>query len=250
MAALVLLVAGTGGCTGSSQKKLGEQKKSALSVALAKRLYQDGRLQEALGQANQGIEQWRENHEAWLIRGQIHFSIREYDKAIADFDGALAQNPDIAEAWSWRAWANVEKGDLQQAENDWKQALQTSGYTTPEKIYLNLGLLYFRQGREEEALDALQRSVTVNPAYSRGHYELGKAQERGGKYTKALISYEAALGGMKDSPDLNLRLALALERAGDGSRAKVHYRRVLELAPDGPEASTAREHLQRLESVS
>jgi len=41
-----------------------------------------------------------------------------------------------------------------------------------------------------------------------------------------------------------------LERSGDGARAKEHFKRVIELAPDGPEASTAREHLKRLGTPS
>jgi len=55
---------------------------------------------------------------------------------------------------------------------------------------------------------------------------------------------------MKNSADLNLRLALALERSGEGAKAREYFKRVIEINPTGPEAATARDHLSKLESPS
>ena len=43
-----------------------------------------------------------------------------------------------------------------------------------------------------------------------------------------------------------LALAKALERAGLTAEARATYQRIIHLAPDGPEASTARQHLAGL----
>jgi tetratricopeptide (TPR) repeat protein len=249
VAGFLVAVALMAGC-GQSAKKDRREKMSRSKVAIANRLFQMGRAQEALGQANQAIEEWGKNPQAWLVRGQILFAIQEYDRAIADFTTAISHRPGYADALSWRAWARVEKGDFAAAEADWKKALEDTTSLTPEKIYLNLGKLYDRTGREEEALESLQKAVTVNPAYSRGHYELGKAREMRGNTSGAIASYQAALGGMNESSELNLRLAMILEKTGDGARAREHFQRVIELDPDGPEADTARDHLKRLDLAS
>ncbi len=237
------------GCV-SPGKKIRAEKRSGSHLALARKLMEQQRLQEAITQADMAIKESKKNADAWLVRGQVGFMRREYPQAIQDLTVALQRRPAFGEALTWRAWAYIESGDAVSAERDYKEALKDPIYTTPEKIHLNLGLLYFKEGRDAEGLESLKRSVAMNPAYARGHYELGKALEKSGDLSGSLISYQAAIGGMKDSADLNLRLALALERSGDGGRAREHFRRVIQIDPDGPEASTARDHLRRLESPS
>ena len=231
----------------SPEKRIREEKRSASHLALAQRLLEQRRTQEALGQVDLALKEWKKNPDAWLVRGQVHFSFGDYPTAIEDFSTAMEHRERFTEALSWRAWARIESGDPQGGEADYRKALEDRTYPTPEKLHLNLALLLFRNGREAEGVAELKEAVRINPAYARGHYELGKAQERGGNLTGAVISYQAALGGMKDSADLNLRLGLALEGTGEGGKAKEYFKRVIDLSPSGPEATTAREHLARLE---
>ena len=234
----------------SAQKKDLSMKRNASHVALARKLIEQNRLNEALTQTNMAIEEWGEGAEAYLLRGQVHFMLGLYSPAIEDFDGAMARQAEFTEALSWRAWARAESGDSAGAEQDWMKALADPKYPSPEKIHFNLALLYVRTGRKDDAISHLERAVANSPGYSRGHYELGKLRQEAGDFGGASRSFQAALGGMKDSPDLNLRLALVLERQGEGARAREHFKRVIELSPDGPEAELARDHLRRLDTAS
>jgi len=243
------LFAGSAACA-SSEKRISAQKRSDTHLALAQKLMEENRLPEALNQADLALEEAKKNPEAYMTRGQIEFLRTEYQRSIDDFTLALRYRPLFTEARSWRAWAYIESGSLAEAERDYREGLNDRTYLTPEKLHLNLALLLYRTGRDAEGLEELRLAVATNPSYARGHYELGKALERSGDLKSALASYEAALGGMKDSADLNLRIALALEKGGEGGRAREHFKRVLELSPDGPEALTARDHLKRLESSS
>lgn len=248
-AALLALVVLLAACT-STRKQLTQEKLSATHVALAQELYKQERMQGALRQVHLALQKWQENPEAWFVRGQVHVWIREYARAVEDFSTALQYRSGFAEYLSWRALAHVMLENPDAAERDYMEALQDTTYMTPEKIYLNLGLLEKRRGRETEGLEYLEKAVTVNPAYSRGHYELGKTHDEAGNLSKAVIAYEAALGGLRDLTDLNLRLGIVLDKMGEGHRAKQYLQRVIELAPDGPEAETARTHLQRIGSAS
>lgn len=247
--ALVLAASLAAGCV-SADKKIRAAKRSDSHVALAQKLMSENRLPEALGQADQAIAEAKKNPEAWFTRGQVEFMRGEYDRAIPDFTASIDRRADFTEARSWRAWAYVETGNFPAAEADYRQGLTDRTYFTPEKLHMNLGLLLIRMGREAEGLAELKEAVASNPAYARGHYELGKVLEQKGDLKGSLASYEAALGGMKDSADLNLRFALALEKNGNGGRAREHFKRVLEIDPNGPEAPTARDHLKRLEASS
>lgn len=247
---LAAALAFSGAACASPEKRIRSEKRSDTHLALAQKLMEDRRLQEALNQADLSLQESKKNPDAYMARGQIEFMRAEYERAIEDFTSALRHRPVFTEARSWRAWAYIETGNLAAAEEDYRQGLLDRTYLTPEKLHLNLALLLGRTGRDAEGLAELRRAVGANPAYSRGHYELGKALEKGGDLKGALASYEAALGGMKDSADLNLRLALALERNGDGGRAREHFKRVIEISPEGPEALTARDHLKRLEASS
>ena len=237
------------GCV-SAEKRIRSEKRSASHLALAEKLLEQRRSQEALAQADLALKEWKKNPDAWFVRGEINFSMGAYVAAIDDFTSAIGLRPVFTEARSWRAWARIESGDLRGAEEDYRTALQDRIYPTPEKIRLNLGLLLIRTGREEEGVAELKEAVRLNPAYARGHYEVGKVHERSGNISGAIVSYQAALGGMKDSADLNLRLALALERSGEGAKAREYFKRVIEINPTGPEAATARDHLSKLESPS
>jgi tetratricopeptide (TPR) repeat protein len=234
----------------SPQKRMRAEKRSGSHLALARKLMEQQRFQEALGQADLALHEMKKNADAWLVRGQVRFGLGDYGPAVEDFSRALELKPAMTEALSWRAWAHIESGDAARAEADYRTALKDRTYPTPEKLHLNLGMLLLKVGREAEAVREMERAVALNPAYARGHYELGKIKDRSGDTGSALVHFQAALGGMKDSADLNLRLAIALERTGDGVRAREHFKRVLELAPSGPEAATARDHLKRLDSPS
>jgi tetratricopeptide (TPR) repeat protein len=234
----------------SSGKKIRAMKLSASHVAIANKLFQQQRMQEALGQANQALQLWGKNPYAYLMRGQIYFGIREYERAIVDFTSANDLRDPFGDALNWRGWTRTEIGDMEGAEEDWNLALQDTRFLTPEKIYFNLALLYRKQGKSPQSLKNLEKAVIVNPAYARGHFELGKMREESGDSSRAIISYEAALGGMRNSADLNLRLALVLESNGEGARAREHFKRVIALSPDSPEASKAAAHLKNLDSAS
>lgn len=233
-----------------SQKRVRREKLAESHMALARKLVEQQRLPEALTQANLAIEKWSKNADAWFVRGQVNFGLALYTQAIEDFSTAMRLRNDFTDALSWRAWAAAESGDPAGAERDWMLALGDPHYPTPEKIHLNLGLLLVREGRVPEGIRHLERSVSMNPGYARGYYELGKVKQEAGDLGGATVAYEAALGGMKNSADLNLRLALALEAQGEGARAREHFKRVIELTPDGPAADLARDHLRRLEPAT
>lgn len=66
-------------------------------------------------------------------------------------------------------------------------------YQTPENAWGNLGWAYLELGQLDAALDALSRSVAIQPNFCVGHFRLGLARSKKGDYAGASAAYTRAL---------------------------------------------------------
>jgi len=96
------------------------------------------------------------------------------EEAFAQFQMALAINPDFAEPHN------------------------------------NLGVVFARQGRNEEAVAQFQKALAVNPDYAEAHYNLGNAFLRQGDAAEAISCYHRALAIKPDYIEAQNNLALVL----------------------------------------
>jgi len=60
---------------------------------------------------------------AYVNSGNSFFELGDYDRAIADYDKAIALNPQDADAYYNRGLAYYHKGDYDQAITDFNQAI-------------------------------------------------------------------------------------------------------------------------------
>ena len=93
----------------------------------------------------------------------------------------LDLDPYYSDAHNFLGAVYQEQDRLADAEREYRRALENPAYPTPEKVYLNLGLLYAEQGRHEEAIDTLRRAVEINTRYYQGHFELAALLDRAGQ---------------------------------------------------------------------
>jgi type IV pilus assembly protein PilF len=98
-------------------------------------------------------------------------------------------------------------------------------YQTPENAWGNLGWAYLESEQIAPAIDALSRSVAVQPRFCVGYYRLGLAYERAGKdraaqdaLTRALSVDDARCRGMQVAYQARSRVATRLGRQ-DESRS-------------------------------
>lgn len=91
--------------------------------------------------------------------------------ALHSFEQALAQQPDMAEAWSNLGMLHEDEGRLAQAERAYRQALafKPSLYAAS----MNLAILLMRQGCFEEAEHRFQQAIAANPHDPAGWSNLG-----------------------------------------------------------------------------
>ena len=108
----------------------------------------------------------------------------------------------------------------------------------------NLGLLHHRMGQYTEAQEAYEAALRAQPTCAEAAYNLGSLCEDLGELPASIRFYLRALELSPDYPDAHLNLAGVLGKSGRGREAARHWRRYLELDAESPWARIARSHLE------
>jgi tetratricopeptide (TPR) repeat protein len=109
--------------------------------------------------------------------------------------------------------------------------------------YTNLGNIRFRRGDEAGAEQLYRRALEIDDRQPEAHYNLGYVMLERGYASRAVTYFEAAIKADPRFADAHFNLAMAYEALSDKARARVHWKRYLELEPTGTWADIARDHL-------
>ncbi len=124
--------------------------------------------------------------------GQMREAIAEYQTAVS-----LTSDPGLlAQTYANLGGAHRALGDDDQAHKDFEQSLRFNPHQY--NAWFGLGLLAQKQGKLDEAISDLSRSVELQPT-AQEYLELGRALRQTGHIPEALDAFQQAL---KISPDL------------------------------------------------
>lgn len=163
-----------------------------------------GRLDEAFREYFEATRLDPELAEPHYNLGRLYQQWKLLDAAIAEYNAAIRLDPGMAEPHGNLGLVYVAKGQLNHALREYREAIRLDpGLPYPHN---GLGELLMKLGRNVEAVEEFRRAVELGP-----------------------------------SPEFLFNLASALESAGRGGEAIIHYRRFLETAGD--------EHRSRVDEV-
>lgn len=128
------------------------------------------------------------------------------DAALARAETALAQRPNDATLRFTRGVALLDLGRDAEAEDAFLR--MTQDFPELPEPYNNLGLLYARAGRLEDARVALETALRNDPSQRNARRNLGDVMLR-----LALQSWEAAAAATPGDPELERRIRVARELA-------------------------------------
>ena len=109
--------------------------------------------------------------------------------------------------------------------------------------YTNLGNIRFRRNDEPGAEKLYRRALELDDRQPEAHYNLGYVMLERGFASRAVTYFESAIKSDPRFADAHFNLAMAYEALTDKARARVHWKRYLELEPTGTWADIARDHL-------
>jgi Tfp pilus assembly protein PilF len=116
-------------------------------------------------------------------------------------------------AMNYKGLELMDKGDLTQAEEVFKQGLEWDMECGP--IHNNLGVLYFNQSDFYHAALEFQCAVKLMPKNAMAANNMGLVYEKAAQWDKAVEWYKTAVNLWPDSPEIMGNLARAQIKRGD-----------------------------------
>lgn len=217
-----------------------------------------GNPRKALSHALKAVEHDDENAEAAHLVALIYLDFCRRDAGDCRLEEserharqALSIRADFREARNTLGVILIHRRQYDEAIRVLTPLTQDILYETPENAWGNLGWAYLEKGSLDRAVDALQRSLALQPMFCVGAYRLGVAFERKRQPAKALEALDRALGtddpgcrALQDALAARGRVLVALGRPAD---ALADLDRCVELSaatPAGRECATLRQKLK------
>jgi tetratricopeptide (TPR) repeat protein len=148
------------------------------------------------GAALQLLENLTKEHDdfapGWILRGQILKDQRQSDKAMTDFDRALAIEPENSEALIEKSWLLFENGGFNESLRIFKIAAQVEPRNP--KAWLGVAESFREMGDKEKSMAAYDKAIEIAPGDSAIWLKRGIALHEFERYREALDSYDKALG--------------------------------------------------------
>lgn len=159
-------------------------------------------------------------------RAQRLLDKRQYGEAIPLLNEIVVIDPADFQAWTELGTAHLGHGDLAEAENNYRRAIQERPAFA--LALLNLGRLLVTQKRYTESIDALSRATDARPDSADSHFLLGETYLKLKLGSKAVPHLNEALRlDPNGKADAHLLLAALYDAAGLKDRAASEYEQFL-----------------------
>ena len=106
------------------------------------------------------FEEEKENADVYYKRGDAYNEMREYGKAIAEYNKAIQLDPNHALAYYNRAYAYGEIGEYDKAIVDYSKAIELN--PSDAQAYYNRGIDYQNKGDAVKAVSDLEKSISLS----------------------------------------------------------------------------------------
>jgi Flp pilus assembly protein TadD len=170
-----------------------------------------------------------------------------HDEAIAKFTHASELNPNCYDCQYNMAYSYAQKKELDKAEAAYKKAIELkSDYA---EAYSGLANIYNMQRKFDEAAAASAKASEFAgalgaPGGAGGNadamFNQGVILWNAGKIAEAKKQFEGAIAAKPDHAEAHYQLGMALVNEGNLAAAGAEFQKYIDLAPNGPNAATAK----------
>jgi len=170
------------------------------------------------------------------------------DDAFGLVQKALGVYPDYAQALTLRGVLNMRKGDTRQAQPDLEKAVELD--RADDTGFAALGALYNTEKRFDDAIQVLQRGITINPTSWQSQMELARAQvgkKDADAALRTLAKAEKYIPPQIYFPHLVRAEAFIIKKNYQAAIAELDA--YLKYEPNGSNAEAAKRTLAQLQSV-
>ncbi|XP_076467451.1 UDP-N-acetylglucosamine--peptide N-acetylglucosaminyltransferase 110 kDa subunit-like isoform X2 [Babylonia areolata] len=200
------------------------------ATELAHREYQAGDYEHAEQHCMQLWRQEPENTGVLLLLSSIHFQCRRLDRSSYFSQLAIKQNPMLAEAYSNLGNVYKERGQLQEALENYRHAVRLK----PDFIdgYINLAAALVAAGDMEQAVQAYVTALQYNPDLYCVRSDLGNLLKALGRLDEAKACYLKAIETCPNFAVAWSNLGCVFNAQGEIWLAIHHFEKAVALDPN------------------
>src|SRR5262249_20320618 len=160
-------------------------------------------------------------------RGEPYVTLKDYDRAIADYTAGLRYQPDNTRLMILRGVANRLKGEYDTAIADYNTVLRIEPNNA--QAYNNRGNAYRWKSDYDRALADLSQAIRIDPSYALAYSNRGIVYRLKLDFAHAIADHSLAIRNAPQAPQFYFTRAATYEAQGDLQRALVDYRQALAL---------------------
>jgi tetratricopeptide (TPR) repeat protein len=164
-------------------------------------------------------------------------------KALSAFDGALKLQPALPEARLNRGLALLHLGRFAESSAELQKAYADETSPVRADAAYHNAIAVDRMGKPKDAEEWLDRALKLNAKLDAALLYAGMLRERRGDLQAAGRAYLEYLKAHPDSAVAMLRFGVSAQKAGSADVARSYLQKVIQTAPDSPEAIEARKYL-------
>jgi tetratricopeptide (TPR) repeat protein len=162
----------------------------------------------------------------------VYQTIGQPDKAIAEFERAVAVAPNSSNALAGLGYGFNQIGKSREAVKPLETAFALDPFP-PSWFFQNLGFAYLCTGKINETIEVCNKAISVFPSRDDTHELLGAAFIMAGKPEEALGEFDEALSLNRHPPSLYIgNRAVALVNAGRSEEALTSMNDLVSRSPD------------------
>jgi len=128
---------------------------------------------------------------AYYNRGVVFYRMRQFDKAITDFDKAISLRPSYYKAYNNRGLVLAQMGHYDLAIENYNIVIDLR--PLDDTAYYNRGLALNRIGEVDRAKADFDRSIQLNPLNHKAYIGLGIVHGEKGLYSEAINDFNKAI---------------------------------------------------------
>jgi len=177
----------------------------------------------------------------------------KHDEAIAKFNEAIAANPNCYDCYNNIGYSYSQKKDYPNAETAYKKSTELK--PDDANAYNGLATVYNAQRKFDEAAAASAKATQVGGGAAAGAggggnadalYNQGVILWNSGKVAEAQKAFEGAVQANPNHAEAHYQLGMALVNQGNMAGAATEFETYLKIAPEGPNAATAKSLVAQL----
>ncbi|UII32782.1 tetratricopeptide repeat protein [Fulvivirga ulvae] len=172
-----------------------------------------GEYKEAIEAFSNVLKYDKDNKEALIHRSKAYYSLKDYEKTIADCDAILNIDPELESVYDLSAMHNMALAynslkkydrallyldELKQLQPDYLPSYESAGYShlglnqldlalqdfkamvrldsTSEKGYYGIGMIHYLKAEYSKAIEAYNQAIQINPDYAMAYQNRGSAK--------------------------------------------------------------------------